>query len=60
MKNGGALRLTSRTDAKEEVMTILLILEFVAAWRIDFTPFMAGMMSSFSLSLVSYVKGYER
>ena len=54
MKKGGALRLTSRTDANEEVMAILLIpVLAAAASRMDFTPLMAGMTSSFSLSLVS-------
>lgn len=53
MKNGGAFLFTSRTAAKEEVSTILLMDGvLVAACRIERTPLMAGIMSSFSLSLV--------
>jgi hypothetical protein len=46
------------TDAKDDVRTIRLMDGFVeAAARTAFTPFMAGMMSSASLFVVSYVNG---
>jgi len=59
VKNGGALRWISKTAAKEEVTTtrFTLLTGFAAAERIERTPFIAGMMSSFSLSFVSYVSG---
>ena len=61
MKYGGALRFRSSTDANEEVITTLLMALLVAAAeRMERTPLMAGRMSSFLLSVVSYVKGYSR
>lgn len=57
VKKGGALRLVSSTDAKEDVITTLSTLLFAAASRIDLTPLIAGIMSSFSLFSVSYVNG---
>ena len=55
MKNGGVLRLMSRTAANDEVTTTRFTLLFglAAAERIERTPFIAGIMSSFSLSFVS-------
>ena len=55
MKLGSRRLLTSMTEAKEEVMTMrwTLLPGCAEAERIDFTPFMAGMISSFSLLVVS-------
>lgn len=53
MKSCGGDLVMSTTEAKEEVKTIRLIVGCLAeAERIDFTPFMAGRISSFSLSVV--------
>ncbi len=59
VKYGGAFRFASSTEAKEEVITTLLTELFAAASSIDRTPLMAGIMSSFSLSFVSYVNGCQ-
>jgi len=61
VKNGGAVLLTSSTEAKEEVTTtrFMRLLGLEAAERMERTPLMAGIISSFSLSFVSYVNGYE-
>ena len=53
MKNGGLLRERSSMAAKEEVSTILFMVAFEAAERMDRTPFRAGIINSFSLSVVS-------
>lgn len=61
MKNGGAFRSMSNTDANDDVITILEMFEsgLAAAPRIDRTPLIAGITSSFSLFFVSYVKGCD-
>jgi hypothetical protein len=55
VKNGGLFLLMSSTAAKEEVTTtrLMRLVELEAAERMERTPFIAGMMSSFSLSFVS-------
>jgi hypothetical protein len=58
VKNGGLLRERSSTAAKEEVSTTLSICDFEAAERMERTPFRAGIINSFSLSVVLYVSGY--
>jgi hypothetical protein len=58
VKNGGVVRERSSTAAKEEVSTTLLMEAFEAAERMERTPFRAGIINSFSLSVVSYVSGY--
>jgi hypothetical protein len=53
VKKGDFFRLRSNTEAKEDVITTFFTLLFAAASRIDRTPLIAGIMSSFSWSLVS-------
>lgn len=53
VKKRGPFRLRSNTEANEDVMTTLFTLLFAAASRIDRTPLIAGIMSSFSLFVVS-------
>jgi hypothetical protein len=48
------VRFMSTTEAKEEVMTTRWMLgAFEAASSMERTPLIAGMMSSFSLSVMS-------
>lgn len=58
-KFGSAGRFRSMTEANEDVITtrFTLVPGFAEAERMDLIPLMAGMMSSFSLSVVLYVNG---